>query len=269
MNNDFKYRLIQLATFAAALFLLFPGGALAQLGEMEIPALHSTDTIVRHLGYTFQYNEKHEQAAWVAYALTQEETKKLFERSDDFIPDPKVHTGSAIQEDYARSGYDRGHLAPAADMGWSEQSMQESFYFSNMSPQNPSFNRGLWSKLEAQVRRWAKEYQVLFVVTGPVLEENLPTIGPSQVSVPNLYYKVLLDTAGPSPRAIGFVMRNEGSKESLQNFAVSIDSVEHLTGIDFYPELPDEKEKQLEHTVCMECWNWAGRGLRGHEDLRR
>jgi len=225
--------------------------------KMEIP--FTTDekkTVVHHTAYSLLYSEEHEQAIWIAYELTKEETKKAFDRSDKFIVDPDVKTGSANDKDYRGAGYDRGHLAPAADMSWSNKTMLESFYFSNMSPQDPSFNRGIWKKLEELVRYWANENNSLYVVTGPILSKGLPTIGGNKVSVPNYYYKVLLDYSQPDVKAIGFILENKTEKASLSNFAVSIDSVEAMTGLNFFPNLPDKVERDLESKVCISCWSW-------------
>lgn len=226
------------------------------ISELEIPKINFKDKVIKHMGYSFVYNETHEQANWIAYELTAEETNKLFERTDKFIPDPKVKTGTASDKDYEGSGYDRGHLAPASDMGWSSTSMAESFYYSNMSPQTPSFNRGIWKKLEELVRTWAIENKNIYVVTGPVLTDGLQTIGPNKVSVPNYYYKVILDYSEPDIKGIGFIMPNIGSKVQLPNYAVSIDSIEAFTGINFYPLLPDDQEELIEKTLCIKCWSW-------------
>lgn len=225
--------------------------------HLEIPKIHKGDEIIAHKGYTLCYNEAYEQASWVAYELTKEETFKVCNRTNRFLSDPAVATGSAVDEDYKGSGFDRGHLAPAADMAWSTTSMAESFYFSNMSPQRPQFNRGIWKKLEEQVRDWAKENEVIYIVTGPVLNKGLHKIGTvNQVAVPNYYYKVILDYSRAHTKAIGFVLPNEGSNEPLQHFAVPIDSVESLTGIDFFPLLPDATEHILEQQICLSCWTW-------------
>ena len=229
----------------------------SQSTGLEIPAIHKQDVIIKHLGYTLSYNEKHEQANWVAYQLTADETKKKVSRSNDFEPDESVATGSANGDDYKGSGFDRGHLAPAADMGWSEQSMHESFYYSNMSPQVPGFNRGIWKHLEEQVRQWAIDNQSIYVVTGPLFSENLPTIGTNKVSVPRYYFKVLLDYSEPSLKAIGFIIPNASSELSLRVYAVSIDSVEKVTGLDFFPVLPDVEENRIEKTLCVDCWSWT------------
>lgn len=226
------------------------------LTKPELPAYRSTDQIIHHSGYSLLYNEPYEQASWVAYELTKEETGKLYDRTDRFIPDPKVKTGSAMDSDYSGSGYDRGHLAPAADMGWSSVAMAESFYFSNMSPQSPSFNRGIWKRLEELVRAWAMEYEAVYIATGPVLRPGLKSIGANKVAVPEYYYKVILDYRAPGVRGIGFIMPNAGSDFSLQHFAVSIDSVERFTGIDFFAALPDDQESLIEKDFCLKCWTW-------------
>jgi len=226
------------------------------LSKLEIPKTDPNEIIITHTGYALLYNEPHEQASWVAYELTKEETNKLYERTDKFILDPKVKTGTANDKDYAGSGYDRGHLAPASDMGWSATAMAESFYYSNMSPQIPSFNRGVWKRLEELVRTWAIENNSVYIVTGPVLTSGLTTIGPNKVSVPDHYYKVILDYNEPIIKGIGFIIPNAGSIEPLQNFAVSIDSVEKVTGIDFFFSLPDEQEDLIEKTLCIKCWSW-------------
>jgi len=224
---------------------------------LELPAITPTDVIIKHFAYTLSYNEKHEQANWVAYELTAEETQKAVSRTNDFRPDPAVRTGSATNADYQGSGYDRGHMASAADMSWNVQSMEESFFYSNMSPQVPGFNRGIWKKLEERVRQWAMENKDIYVVTGPVLTGNLSAIGPDKVSVPRYYYKVVLDYSLPELKGIGFIMPNASSTLPLQSFAVPIDSVEKVTGIDFFPALPDKEEQAIEKTVCIPCWSWT------------
>ncbi len=224
---------------------------------LEIPKCNKNDKVISHHGYTFLYSESHEQASWVAYELSSFETKSLFKRSNKFCEDPYVSTGTATLSDYKHSGFDRGHLAPAADMGWSSLAMNESFYFSNISPQVPSFNQGIWKKLEELVRLWAVESKAIYIVTGPILSEGLASIGPNKVSVPKYFYKVILDYSKPEYKGIGLIIPNTGSHEMLQNFVVSIDSVEKLTSLDFFPKLPDHYESQLESKVCASCWTWA------------
>jgi endonuclease G len=213
-----------------------------------------TNKIIKHKAYTLSYNEQHEQANWVVYELTQEKLVKVVDRSNRFTEDAKVITGTANNNDYKNSGYDKGHLAPAADMMWSEATMQESFLFSNMSPQVPAFNRGIWKNLEEQVRDWAKVYHQLFIAVGPVLENNLPTIGENKVSIPAYYYKIVVVHNDTLTQAIAFLMKNEASSLALTHYAVSIDSVEYLTQINFFPQL--DHIPQVEASVCIPCWTW-------------
>jgi endonuclease G len=230
--------------------------------NLEIPKTQSHGAVISHVAYTLEYNETHEQASWVAYVLTKEKTVRVAERTNKFLSDPMVKTGSADNGDYSKSGYDRGHLAPAADMGWSAKTMAESFYFSNMSPQVPAFNRGIWKRTEELVRTWAIAYDSLYIVTGPVLNGKLPSIGANQVSIPNYYYKVILDYHQPEVKAIGIIMPNADSSEPIQHFAVSVDSVEHLTGIDFFPLLNDVEESKLEKQTCIPCWQWDAHSIK-------
>lgn len=228
----------------------------AKSKHIEFPKINDDENVVLHSGYSFVYNEPCEQAKWVGYILTKKETKGLEERGDKFIEDPYVHTGSASNADYSKSGFDRGHLAPAADMKWSEIAMKESFYFSNMSPQVPSFNRGIWKKLEEKVRDWAVLYDSVLIVTGPVLNPSLKKIGPSEVCVPQFYYKVIFDFKKEHSKAIGFILPNAGSSEALSHFAMTVDEVEKVTGIDFFFQLKDQFETKLESKICLDCWKW-------------
>lgn len=243
-------------------FPIFPDGISQNkrktitISNLEIPKTRPKDIITRHLGYSLLYDELHEQAKWVAYELTSAETHKVASRTNKFLPDPQVKTNTANSSDYLASGYDRGHLAPAGDMSWSSTAMAESFYYSNICPQVPAFNRGIWKRLEALVRTWAIENNAVYVVAGPVLTNGLKTIGPDKVSVPKYFFKVILDYTGPDCNGIGFIMPNARSEYPLQNYAVTIDSVEKITGIDFFSSLPDFQEKLIEKSLCIPCWSW-------------
>ncbi len=221
----------------------------------ELPLL-GDNQIIRHEAYTLSYNEKYEQAEWVAYELTGEHAaSKEFDRTDDFRPDSLVLTGSAELADYFKSGFDRGHLMPAGDCRWNEKVMSESFYMSNMSPQNPQFNRNRWRFLEMQVRDWAVKYGALYVITAGVLIDGLPTIGDNEVAIPNQYYKVITDTA--MTKGIAFLLPNENlNKDSIQNYFTTIDEVERATGLDFFPWLSMEQEQKLEGKTDTSLWGF-------------
>jgi endonuclease G, mitochondrial len=226
--------------------------------QTELPKTNKKEQVVYHSGFTLSYNEIHEQASWVAYELTAEELIKKVNRSNNFKIDPKIKTGSALPSDYSRSGYDRGHLAPAADLSWSQTTMRESFYMSNMSPQKPGFNRGIWKKLESYVRQWAYENKSIYVVTGGILSTVKTSIGESNVGIPLYYYKVILDYTQPEIKGIGFILPNTSNSKPLQNFAVSIDEVERRTGIDFFYNLPDIDEQKIESTFNVSSWTFKG-----------
>ncbi|MDC1106658.1 DNA/RNA non-specific endonuclease [Prolixibacteraceae bacterium] len=205
-------------------------------------------SVIKHQNYILNYREKYEQPSWVAYELTKTELNKHLKRTDDFRPDPKVKTQSANLTDYKGSGYDRGHLAPAADMAFTSQAMHESFFLSNMSPQHPKLNREQWRELEEQVRRWAKKEGKVYVVTGPVLKPGLRIIGKNKVAVPNYYYKIIYDLTPPQ-KVIAFLMPNKECPKGFMAYQTSIDNIEKVTNIDFFSELPDSKENKLEATT--------------------
>ncbi|MCC5919267.1 MAG: DNA/RNA non-specific endonuclease [Cyclobacteriaceae bacterium] len=207
--------------------------------------------------FKLSYSEKHEQPLWVAYLLTREQVlTQATQRTDDFRPDPEVATGSAELSDYRGSGYDRGHLIPAGDRNFSSEAMSETFYLSNMSPQLPAFNRGIWSRLEELVRQFAVDNDSIYVVTAGVLFDSLQSIGDNEVAIPSYYYKAILDICEPELKAIGFILPHEGSKVDLSSFAVSIDSLEAFTGIDFFYHLPDSLEDILERNFDISQWSF-------------
>ena len=228
-----------------------------KIPNLEIPTLKKGEIVIKHKGYSLSYNEDYEQANWVAYELTADETKGIFKRTNKFVVDPMVSTGTADNNDYLHSDLDRGHLAPAGDMGWSAQSMAESFYYSNMSPQVPSFNRGIWEDGEELQRSWAVENKAIYIVVGPVLTKGLPTIGVNKVAIPQYYFKVILDYTSPGIKGIGLIIPNGDNGKPLKNYFVSIDSVEKFTGIDFFPALPDDQEKVIESTINLNEWTWG------------
>lgn len=250
----------EVIAWAIAVLYFFPcrtfSQAEADITYLEIPAPREGEVILQHTAYTLSYNPSFHVANWVAYELTREETIAAVKRNNRFVPDPLLPAGSASNEDYRGTGYDKGHLAPAADMAFSSQTMTESFYLSNMAPQEPAFNRGIWKRLEDRVRDWAEKEDTVYVVTGTVLTEGLSTIGRDRITVPALFYKVILDCTEPGIKGIGFLMPNEGSQLPLQHYAVTIDSVESLSGSDFFPKLPDDLEKQVENSIDLSLWNW-------------
>lgn len=215
----------------------------------------ATGQIVKHTYYTLSYCEKDEQPEWVYYELTSEMVRGWQPRSDDYRPDFQISTITAQLEDYRGSGYDRGHLCPAGDMKLNQTSMSESFYLSNMSPQEKDFNAGIWNTLEDRVRKWALTSGRIYVVTGGVLTSIKGKIGLNGVSIPKYFYKVIYDPREPG-KMIVFIIPNENSEKALQNYVVTVDSMESLTGIDFFPELPDSNEYLLESSINLSSWSF-------------
>lgn len=223
--------------------------------DFFLPGYGSNDQLVRRVGYSLKYAEPYELPAWVAYKLESGQIRGGEERENEFMPDPVIRTGTAVSADYTRSGFDRGHMAPAADFKNSYQVMKETFYMSNICPQDPQFNRGIWLDLEKMVRVWAVKYDKVYVVTGPVLKKGLPTIGRvNKVAVPQQFFKVVLYVKPPYVKGIAFLMDNKPSNAPLSSFVVSIDAVERLTGIDFFPRLPDSIERRVEAKSNAKEW---------------
>ncbi len=216
----------------------------------------TTSQIIKHQYYTLSYNEKHEQAEWVAYALTPAHLKRIDRKRPYFIYDKKVKTRSANYRNYKKSGYDKGHLVPAGDMRFSLKAYNDTFFTSNISPQNHDFNAGIWNTLEKKTRYWTKKYGKLYVITGGILTDGLPKIGQENVSVPKHFYKIVLDYTEPDVKAIAFLMPNKEENKALYKYVVSIDKIEQLTGIDFFPALPDTIEKQLESKKDYKGWSF-------------
>jgi endonuclease G, mitochondrial len=219
-----------------------------------VPSPSSKGELVSHTYYTLSYNEDHEQAEWVAYELTRDMLDANWaERPGAFRPDPAVRTESATPRDYNASGYDRGHLCPAADMAFDTLAMGESFFMSNISPQEPAFNGGIWRELEELTRDWARRFKTLYIVTGPVLTRKpLGQIGFSKVTVPSAYYKVLL--APDQQKAIAFVLPNAASERPVMDYAFDIDYVEEMTGLDFFPKLLKGLDTELEGSLDKAAW---------------
>ena len=210
--------------------------------------------VIHHTYYSLSYSEKDEQAEWVAYKLTGNNISGNVKRKNNFKADKKVTTESAQLYDYKGSGYDRGHLAPAGSMKINKISMSESFYMSNMSPQNPSFNRGIWKRLEGKVRYWAEINDSIFVVSGPILDNPLGTIGKNKVTIPSAYYKTLIGYKNGKVKGIGFIIPNEKSGKSLYKYVASINDIEEITGIDFYYKIDKKIQEEVEANKDVKLW---------------
>lgn len=205
-------------------------------------------------GFRVYFNNDYHIPNCVSYEIIRSETSGATPRYKNFEPDPNFRN-TAYPSDYTRSGYDRGHMAPAGDMKWDNEAMHETFYMSNICPQNHSLNSGGWKKLEEKVRDWAYRDSSIIVVSGPILSNNMNRIGSTGVAVPERFFKVLLAPGVQKPRAIGFIYDNAPSKGETKNYAVSVDRVEAVTGYDFFHNLPDNIENRIESACNYNEWN--------------
>ncbi|WP_318310387.1 DNA/RNA non-specific endonuclease [Flagellimonas crocea] len=226
------------------------------LVESKLLPGSTTGVIVNHSYYTFSYSEPHEQAEWVAYILKKEHLTDDDRERPYFIEDPKVSTKSADWRNYRGSGYDRGHLCPAGDRRFSEQAFNETFYTSNISPQDKYFNAGIWNRLEQKVRYWCKKYGDLVVMTGGVLEEGLVEIGEEDVDVPKAFFKILVKEGVTGTQVAAFLIPAKETGEPLQKFLVSVDEIEARTGIDFFEKQPEAWQSRIESQVEVQGWKF-------------
>lgn len=229
-----------------------PQGFAEQLQQVTVPAEMANQPIA-YTGFLVNYNALMHVPVSVSYVLTRERMQGTVERCDHFEADPKA-AGCAQPDDYVLSGYERGHMAPAHDMAWSEASMRESFLMTNVCPQDKRLNEGGWAKLEEKVREWVQRDSVLVVVTGPVLEQGLERIEASGVVIPQRFYKVMIAPYAQPVRCAAFVYPNGASGGALNDYAVTIDEVERLTGLDFFPALPDDLETKVESRLNLKQW---------------
>ncbi|NNK61425.1 MAG: DNA/RNA non-specific endonuclease [Flavobacteriaceae bacterium] len=216
----------------------------------------TTGQIIHHDGYSLSYHEAYEQAEWVAYELKASHVTSSNFKRPYFEVDKAVKTKSAHWKNYKKSGYTRGHLCPAGDRKYSKEAHDETFLTSNISPQSGDFNGGVWNRLEQKVRYWAKRNDGVFVVTGGVLKKGLPTIGDERVAIPSHFYKILVNYNNGDPKMLAFLIPHKDSKKPLYSFVVSTDSIEALTGIDFFPQLEDTIEDELEASSNYKNWSF-------------
>lgn len=215
------------------------------------------EQLLAHTGYTLSFNRIHNQPNWVAWELTARETEGSTIRAREFRPDPLVALPHRVTtDDYKGSGYDRGHMVPAADMKWSARAMADCFYMSNICPQHPVLNGGAWAALEKACRRWTKQEGRVYIVCGPVFKGGRhKQIGRKlRITVPDGFFKVVLSVRKGHEKAIGFYYRNNGSKQPMPDAVLTVDEVEVLTGINFFPALPNALERKVESQASLKAW---------------
>ena len=231
--------------------------AVERIDRLEVPAVQEAyGNLISREGYTLLYNSQRLLPEWVAYELTALETEGKEKRGEHFKKDPEIQGLQADVADYRNSGWDKGHMAPAADMKWSERAMDDCFYLTNICPQDHKLNTGTWKKLEEQCREYARYFGHIYIVCGPIVENNrYGTIGDNGVMVPDGFFKVILAPYHGEYKGVGFLFENKKGGKKIVEHAATIDEVERVTGIDFYPSLPDDVEDVVEAEIEKSVWN--------------
>lgn len=235
---------------------------------LELPATRKGELIISHLAYTLSYNTMHNNPNWVAWELTAQETEGTGQRSKEFLPDPLLEERYQVTTwDYKGSGYDRGHMCPAADNKWNSRAMTECFYMSNVCPQLHELNAGGWESLESACRRWAKQEGSILIVCGPVYDKEVKTrqgkcstrkqqtIGAEHhVTVPTGFFKCVMSLRKGQEKAIGFYYANTNAKQTMNDACMTVDEIESLTGYDFFVNVPKRLEQRIEATCSLTDW---------------
>ncbi len=229
--------------------------AAAELMEVKVPT-GVAQQMVEYVGFEVSYNADAHQPNYVAWELTADETDGGVKRDVNFDVDRSVR-GTAELADYKNSGFDRGHMIPAADVKWDLEAMKASHLLTNICPQDHKLNAGAWATLEANCREWARRDSAIIIICGPVLSDYMPrSIGADgrKIPVPERFFKVVLAPYADPPRGIGFIMVNAAADGGVQTAAVSIDEVEAVTGFDFFAALPDDIEDEVEAQCAYHQW---------------
>lgn len=208
-----------------------------------------------YTGFKVSFNPENKTPNWVSWELLASEADGEHSRSNQFWQDTGLKN-CPESADYKNSGYDRGHLCPAADQKWSAEAMNDCFVMANMAPQDHALNAGAWQTLEKRERSWAKRDSALVIVAGPIYDKSdTKRIGKAGVRVPGAFFKVMIAPYLPQPRGIAFVYPNMTSPGNIQQYVMTIDEVEEITGFDFFSNLPDEIENIVESQSSFKEWN--------------
>lgn len=209
-----------------------------------------------YTGFLLSFNSDNHTPNWVGWELLSGETDGSVARAKKFWTDTEM-SGAPDDSDYRRSGYDRGHMCPAADQKWSTSAMYDSFVTTNICPQDHKLNTGAWKTLENKERLWAQRDGKLLIIAGPIYgESDIQRIGATGVRVPGAFFKVLVAPDVEKPRGIAFVYPNSHAPGNMQNYSMSIDELEELTGYDFFPSMPDDLENEIESTASFKTWEY-------------
>ena len=268
-------------------FLLFFWGVLFVLScrpkkesdNLLIPIIYAKENhLLTRIGYITSYNNDTKCPNWVAWHLTAEHTDGPFPRSGepyfedgvacgigkvdkdilkgDYFVDLEVEIPRQEHTDWAEmpTEMSHGHICPAGDNKWDKAAMNQSFLLTNMCPQNATLNGGGWKKLEDKCRDWAKKYDDIYIVAGPIFYDGVRrSFGKNKIGIPDAFFKVVLCMNG-TPKAIGFIYPNDESSQSMKNNVRSVDEVEDIVGMDFFHDLPDSIENSVEAMADSSMW---------------
>lgn len=217
-----------------------------------VPKLEKPNTLIKcNTGYALQHDNEAKIAAWAAWTVVPEESIGCFPRVDAFVADEALPKDQRAEpEDYLKSGFDRGHLVPDADLSYNLQAEKESFLMSNMSPQFPNLNRGVWKHLEASTRAWAwNRKHNITVYAGNIYKVGTSkTIGKNKVVVPEHLYKIVIDNTTKETLAFTF-QQVEKQEIDLKKRLTSIAAVESASGVTF--PVPEGVDKAA---VAKDVW---------------
>lgn len=236
--------------------------------------------MLERIGYITSYNHDTKCPNWVAWHLTNAHTDGPFSRKGvpyydedgtaigigtvtpetqrgDYFLDIESEKPRQLLSDWPNNEYSmsHGHMCPAGDNKWDKAAMNQSFLLTNMCPQDEKLNGGGWKKLEEKCRTWANLYGDIYIVAGPIYNSGKVsrTIGKSKIAVPDAFFKVILCMKG-TPKAIGFIYKNDSSSQAMKDCACSVDEVEELTGFDFFSSLDNETEGEVESVFEFKMW---------------
>lgn len=213
-----------------------------------------SEQILNRKAYTVSYNTDTKCPNWVAWHLTAEHADGVWPRDNNYYEDEDVPMPRATDDDYKGTPWTHGHMCPAGDNKWDSIAMCESNLLTNICPQHSGLNSGLWNAIERNCRKWAVKYSDIYIVCGPVLYNvKHETIGDNKIVVPEAFFKVILCLTG-KPKAIGFVIKNNGGKKKTDQYINTVDGVERITGMDFFSSLPDSIENEVEAYANIEDW---------------
>lgn len=222
--------------------------------------------------YELEYDKSKFHSRWVAFRFDGNTRAQSVGRSDEpFMDDPSLSSTLHIGYKGFGPGYDRGHLCASADRLYDRTANEQTFYMSNMSPQLSSFNQGYWVTLESQVQKLGRSKtfsDTLYVVKGGTIKEGqiksyITRNNGNKVAVPKYYYMALLKVKNGVYHSIAFWMEhkeygysynNKAPLSEIMNHAVSVNELEQLTGIDFFPNLPDATEEKVEDQKDINTW---------------